>query len=100
MTSTPGHPDTLTTGLPMIDRAEAEATLYRVAVSAFTYYPDKPDLEPDYEVDEDVDWCSAPLLSLPPEQLDPLRATIRELITNPTADRRAFIATLDELAAE
>ncbi len=84
----------------MIDRAEAEATLYRVAVSAFTYYPDKADFEPGYRVDEDVDWCSAPLLSLPPEHLDPLRATIRELITNPTADRRAFIATLDELAGE
>lgn len=84
----------------MIDRAEAEATLYRVAVSAFTYYPDKADLEPGYRVEEDVDWCSAPLRSLPPEQLDPLRATIRELITTPTADRRAFIATLDELAGE
>ena len=84
----------------MIDRAETEATLYRVAVSAFTYYRDKPDLEPGYQVDEDVDWCSEPLRSLPPEQLDPLRVMIRELITNPAADRRAFIATLGELAAE
>lgn len=84
----------------MIDRAEAEAALYRVAISAFTYHPGKPDIEPGYRVDEDVDWCSAPLLSLPPEQFDSLRATIRELIINPTADRRAFIATLDELARE
>jgi hypothetical protein len=84
----------------MIDRAEAEATIYRVAISAFTYYPDKPSVEPGYRVDEDVDWCSAPLLSLPPEQLRRLRETIRELITDTTADRRSFIVTLNELAGE
>jgi hypothetical protein len=100
MTTTPRHPDSLTTGHPMIDRAEAEATLYRVAVSAFTYYPEKPDVEAGYGVEEDVDWCSAPLISLPSEQFDALRETIRELITSPTADRRAFIATLDELAGQ
>lgn len=84
----------------MIDRAEAEATIYRVAVSAFTYYPDKPAAEPGYAVEEDLDWCTAPLLSLPPEQRASLRETIRELITTPTADRRAFIATLNELAGD
>lgn len=84
----------------MIDRAETEATLYRVAVSAFTYYPDKPTEEPGYQVDEDVDWCSAPLRSLPSEQFEILRAMIRELIVDPTADRRAFITTLNELAGE
>ena len=84
----------------MIDRAEAEATIYRVAVSAFTYYPDKPAAEPGYGLEEDLDWCTAPLLSLPPEQRAALRETIRELITTPNADRRAFIAALNELAGE
>src|SRR4051812_42918466 len=100
MSTTPKNPATLATGLLMIDRADAEATLYRVAISAFTYYPDKPAAEPGYGVEEDIDWCTAPLRSLPPEQLHALRESVRELIIDPMADRRAFIATLNELAEE
>jgi hypothetical protein len=84
----------------MIDRADAEATEYRVAVSAFTYYPDKPAAEPGYSIDEDIDWCVAPLRSLPPERVQALRVRIREMITDPTADRQSFIATLKNLAEE
>lgn len=82
----------------MIDRAEAEATLYRVAVCAFTYYPGKETDEPGYRVDEDVDWCAAPLLGLPGPQFDEVRDQIRLLITDPLADRQAFISALGQLA--
>ena len=33
-----------------IDRGRAEKVLYRTAISAFMYYPDKPDNEPGYDV--------------------------------------------------
>lgn len=83
-----------------MDRADTETTLYRVAICAFTYYPDKPHDEPGYDVEEDVTWCVAPLAVLPAEQLAELRAAIRTLITDPGADRREFIATLADLADE
>ena len=84
----------------MIDRADTEATLFRVAICAFTYYPDKPSDELGYTVDEDVTWCSKPLASLPEAQLTAIRASIRAVITNPAADRQAFIAYLAHLTGE
>jgi hypothetical protein len=82
----------------MLDRANAEATMYRVAIAAFTYHPGKPSEEPGYHVSEDVDWCIAPLTGLPTDELARLRATIETLITTPTADRRAFIRHLAALS--
>ena len=84
----------------MIDRADTEATLFRVAICAFTYYPDKPTDELGYTVDEDVNWCSKPLTSLPESELTVMRASIQALITDPTTDRQAFIAYLAQLAGE
>ena len=83
----------------MIDRAHAEAARWRTAVCAFEYYPDKHLDEPGYTVDEDVAWCIEPLAGLPETELDQLRATIRTLITTPTADRQAFIRQLASLTA-
>lgn len=92
MTTTP-------TGDPtMIDRSEAEATLYRVAICAFTYHPDKHLDEPGYTLNEDLTWCLAPLAGLPDADIAELRDTIRTLITTPTADRQAFIRRLDALS--
>lgn len=100
MNTTP-HPLPVKMGsTTMIDRAEAEAALYRVAVSAFTYYPGKETDEPGYRVDEDVDWCAAPLIGIPTPQLEQIRVQIRLLITDPLADRQAFIASLGGLAGE
>lgn len=84
----------------MIDRADTEVTLWRVAICAFTYYPDKPTNELEYTVDEDVNWCSKPLASLPEAELTAMRASIQALITDPTADRQSFIAYLAQLAGE
>ncbi|WP_341994744.1 hypothetical protein MRBLWH7_002401 [Microbacterium sp. LWH7-1.2] len=92
MTTTP-------TGDPtMLDRAQAEASLYRVAVCAFTYYPDKAVHEPGWTLDEDLDWCLAPLAGLPMDQLAALAPEVRTLITTPTADRQAFIRRLHALS--
>lgn len=90
---------TPTSAVPTIDRTDVEATLYRVAVSAFTYYPNKED-EPGYTLDEDVDWCFAPIAGLPARRRDELRTRIRTMITEPTANRREFIAMLAALAEE
>ncbi|MDR7110874.1 MULTISPECIES: hypothetical protein [Microbacterium] len=84
----------------MIDRAQAEAARWRIAVSAFEYYPEKHLDEPGYTIDEDVAWCIAPLTGLPDAELDQMRATILTLITTPTADRQAFIRHLAALTAD
>ncbi|WP_396655637.1 hypothetical protein [Microbacterium sp.] len=83
----------------MIDRADTETVLYRVAISAFTYYPGKEAEEPGYTVEEDLAWCLAPLAAHP-AIVDELRTRIRLLITDPTADRRGFLATLAQLAGD
>lgn len=84
-----------------IDRGRAEKVLYRTAISAFMYYPDKPDNEPGYDVEEDVAWCVAPLeRRMPPQGVEMLRGVIRMLITEPLADRRPLIQKLAELSGE
>lgn len=88
---------TLITGDTMIDRSDTEATLYRVAISTFTYYPTKQVDEPGYSLDEDLDWCLTPLSALPAETISALRSATERVITDPTADRRSFIATLSDL---
>ncbi|MGC5224882.1 hypothetical protein ACPW96_20145 [Micromonospora sp. DT81.3] len=89
---------TTSEGPNMIDRSDCEATLYRLAVCAFTYYPGKETDEPGYSVDEDVDWCLAPLAGAAMASTIGSRRSIRELITNADADRQAFIVRLRELA--
>lgn len=81
-----------------LDRANTDAALYRVAICAFTYHPDKHHDEPGYHLAEDLDWCLAPLTALPTTELNALRDTIATLITTPTADRQAFIRTLAALS--
>ena len=98
MTTTPRPAPAMMNGTTMIDRAETEDTLYRVAVSAFTYYPGKENAEPGYRVEEDIDWCAAPLRDLPAEQRDDIRERIRAMITDPRADRQDFITILGALA--
>ena len=82
----------------MIDRAQTENVMRRVAISAFQYYPTKHLDEPGYSVDEDVIWCLEPLAALPATELDGLRATVELLITTPTANRRPFIRYLARLS--
>ena len=98
MTNTSGPESVMMNGTTMIDRAHTEDTLYRVAVSAFTYYPGKETAEPGYRVQEDIDWCAQPLRDLPAEQRDEIRERIRIMITDPLADRQGFITVLSALA--
>lgn len=82
----------------MLDRSQVDAAVYRVAVAAFTYYPDRPEAEPGYTLDEDLDWCLRPLQRLPHAELEALRERIRALITDTGADRQGFIRHLKSLA--
>ncbi|GLJ80826.1 MULTISPECIES: hypothetical protein [Microbacterium] len=87
--------------MSVIDRSRAEKVLYRTAISAFMYYPDKADNEPGYDVEEDVAWCAAPLeRRLPSPDVEMFRGIIRMLITEPLADRRPLIQKLAELSGE
>lgn len=82
----------------MLDRANAESTIYRVAFAAFTYYPDKPTEEPGYTIDEDLAWCLEPLRGQPDDELAQLRDRIRQLITGEDTDRQGFIRELMDRA--
>jgi len=87
--------------LTMIDQNDPPAaTLWRVALCAFTYYPDKAEQEPGYSIDNDVAWCTAPLKRLPSAELVELRGMVRNLIADQAADRRDFIDRLAELPRE
>jgi hypothetical protein len=78
----------------MLDRSQTDAVTFRVAVAAFTYYPDKVTREPGYTLEEDLDWCMRPLRHLPEPDRAQLRAEISTLITEPAGDRQAFIRRL------
>ena len=84
----------------MLDRSQVDATIYRVAVAGFTYYPEKQIAEPGYTVDEDLDWCMRPLRHLPEEDRADFRRRTLVLITDPSADRQAFIRHLKTFAAD
>lgn len=87
-----------TQGAAMLDRADVEEVIYRVAVSAFRYYPEKPAVELGYTVEEDVEWCVQPLAGKEGVDAGALSDSIRHLITDPTADRRAFIVEWESRA--
>lgn len=80
----------------MLDRPQVDAAVFRVAVAAFTYYPDKHLREPGYRLEEDIAWCLRPLRYLPDADQDALREEITRLVTDPTADRQAFIRRLHD----
>lgn len=79
----------------MLDRSQIDATVFRVAVAAFTYYPDKSTREPGYTLDEDLDWCMRPLRHLPDIHRRELREQISSLVIDPASDRQAFIRRLE-----
>ena len=84
----------------MLERTQADAAIYRVAITAFTYYPERSEREGGYTVDEDLDWCIRPLRHLPADLCRDLRAQMHMLITDPAADRQAFIRRLKALVQE
>ena len=74
---------TVTKGHRMIDRADTEASLARVAFAAFLYHPTKHLDEPGWTVDEDIDWALTPLRDLDPTARAVWRERIREVMTSP-----------------
>lgn len=84
----------------MIDRAHTEDALFRVSVSALRYYPGKPNVEPGYTLNEDVEWCLEPLAELPVSVVAELRRTIGLAIIDPTGFREALQEDLNSLADE
>ncbi len=84
----------------MLDQSQIDATIFRVAVAAFTYYPEKAAREPGYTLDEDLDWCMRPLRQLPEAHRHELREHISLLVTDPVADRQAFIRRLRRYTEE
>ncbi|ODT25797.1 hypothetical protein [Microbacterium sp. SCN 69-37] len=90
--------NTTTESIPL-DRAVAEAVIYRVALSAFTYFPGREDREPGYSLAEDVDWCLAPIPAADRIRVRGLRAQAEHVITHPDADRQAFMLAILDLTS-
>jgi hypothetical protein len=83
-----------------IDRADAETALYRVAICACTFYPEKPTAEPGYTLAEDVRWCITPLEGVDRPTLERICRLIRDAIIHPTAYRRDLTRELAHLATD
>ncbi len=73
---------------------DPDAILFRTAIAAFTYHPSRHLDEPGYDLDDEIDWCLEPAGNETGDDHRELREQLRELITNPNADRRAFIRKL------
>jgi hypothetical protein len=82
----------------MIDRSDAEAVIARVAIAAFTYYPDRATAEPGYTLGEDVAWCVKPLGALDDDERDAWRLRVARLITDPAGDKQSFIRDITALS--
>lgn len=87
-------------GAVVLDRSHVEAALARVAVAAFTYYPEKGIEEPGYVVDEDVEWAMEPLGTLDDRMREEWWSRFTAAIAISATDRRTFIADLMALADE
>lgn len=81
----------------MIDRAHTETTLWRTAVSAFSYYPTRHVDEPGYAVGEDITWCLEPLSEVAPTALARLSDLVATAIVDPTSNRTALTKELERL---
>ena len=84
----------------MLDRSQIDAIVFRVAVAAFTYYPEKAAREPGYTLEEDLDWCMRPLRHLPEQTRRELREHVRTLVIDPAADRQEFMRRLQREGRE
>ncbi|MGN8552094.1 UNVERIFIED_CONTAM: hypothetical protein OHV15_05880 [Microbacterium sp. SLM126] len=82
----------------MIDRAHTESTLWRTAVSAFSYYPTRHIDEPGYTIGEDITWCLEPLSGVDQTVLERLSRLVEAAIVDPTAHRAALTKELERLA--
>ena len=89
-----------TKGTTVLDRSEVENAFARVAVAAFTYYPEKSIDEPGYVIDEDVDWAMEPLRSMDTADRVHWRMRVVAVISDPASDRQAFIADFMALAGD
>lgn len=82
----------------MIDRAHTESTLWRTAVSAFSYYPTKHIDEPGYTIGEDITWCLEPLSGVDQSVLAPVGDLVAAAIVDPTVNRTSLTRALERLA--
>lgn len=84
----------------MFDRSDAEALIFRAAVIAFTFYPDKHLDEPGYTIDEDLEWCAELVAELPSETQQELLEELRILVIDPAMNRQGFIKRVLGLAGD
>lgn len=81
-----------------IDRAQVESVLYRVAVSALTWYPDKTDADHDYRIEQDQRWCLAPMQGV--DVGLPIRVLVASTIMDPSRYRAELVCALAALGGD
>lgn len=84
----------------MTTRENKDAAMQRVALLSFLYYPEVHVNEPDYSLNDDIDFCLEPLTELDTGQRDELRRLIGQAIIDPSAYREEVFAALTALVAE
>lgn len=84
----------------MVDRAEAEAVLFRAGVAVIASYPEEVRDEPGYTIDEDVAWCVQPLSSPYAGARANIAGHVGGAIADATASRRALVLGVEALIDE
>ena len=81
----------------MIDSELADVALQRVSLLAFLYYPEIHVDEPEYSLNEDLDFCMEPLAELGEEDRKDVRQLFGRAIIDPSAYREEVFMRLTEL---
>ncbi|WP_243073680.1 hypothetical protein [Microbacterium sp. SS28] len=83
-----------------LPQEQFDELLQRTALAALFYYPEIAVDDGDYNLQNDIEYCLAPVTALHSEDLDELRAAVGRVITNPSAHRAELIELVIELAPE
>lgn len=81
----------------MATKDDIDDALQRVAIAALAYYPAVTTDEPEYELADDVTWCTQPLSSLEQPDRERLEILIGQTITDPTQYRQELFGAVLEL---
>ncbi len=82
----------------MSTQDQIDTALQRTAIAAFIYYRQIHVDQPDYRLDEDVDWCVEPLGDLEGDALASVRESVGRAIVDPSEYREELFAALSDLA--
>jgi hypothetical protein len=81
-----------------ITQEQFDDLLSRTALAALFYYPEIAVDDPDYNLQNDIEYCMEPVSAIADDEVKRLRVAVGRVITNPTAHRSELLALVIELA--